>query len=236
MVLHTEGLQKGLLVVKRFIFGMIAVAMLVGTRSVSTAALVVDYSPDTTGAPLGTPSYRNLIPGQQIGERFTLATSATITGGSIFSRSSAWSGMPVRFLIYADVAGSPAASPTVDLSPNLDAVDTVLTVTQPSLTRKHASVTPTSLAAGTYWFSMPGAGQDIEQAATNAAGYDDGGFAWCSYSPDPLLDRFLATSGDMYFTLDGSGGVIPEPSTLIIWSLLAGMGLGVGWWRQRKAA
>jgi hypothetical protein len=29
---------------------------------------------------------------------------------------------------------------------------------------------------------------------------------------------------------------IPEPSTVIIWSLLGGMGIGIGWWRKKKAA
>jgi hypothetical protein len=28
--------------------------------------------------------------------------------------------------------------------------------------------------------------------------------------------------------------IIPEPSTLLIWSLLAGLGIGVGWWRRRR--
>ena len=30
--------------------------------------------------------------------------------------------------------------------------------------------------------------------------------------------------------------VIPEPSTLVIWSLLGGIGITVGRWRRRKAA
>ena len=29
---------------------------------------------------------------------------------------------------------------------------------------------------------------------------------------------------------------VPEPSTLIVWSLLGTIGLGLGWWRKRKAA
>jgi len=28
---------------------------------------------------------------------------------------------------------------------------------------------------------------------------------------------------------------VPEPSTLIVWSVLGGLGLGVGWWRKRTA-
>jgi hypothetical protein len=27
---------------------------------------------------------------------------------------------------------------------------------------------------------------------------------------------------------------VPEPSTLIIWSLLGGLGIGIGWWRRRR--
>ena len=30
-------------------------------------------------------------------------------------------------------------------------------------------------------------------------------------------------------------GVIPEPSTLIIWSLLGGLGISLGWWRRKTA-
>jgi len=32
----------------------------------------------------------------------------------------------------------------------------------------------------------------------------------------------------------GAPLVIPEPSTLFIWSLLAGLGIGLGWWRRRR--
>jgi len=31
-------------------------------------------------------------------------------------------------------------------------------------------------------------------------------------------------------------GVIPEPSTLMIWSLLGALGVSVAWWRRRRAA
>ena len=29
---------------------------------------------------------------------------------------------------------------------------------------------------------------------------------------------------------------IPEPNTLVIWSLLGTLAIGLGWWRRRKAA
>jgi hypothetical protein len=33
-----------------------------------------------------------------------------------------------------------------------------------------------------------------------------------------------------------TASVIPEPSTFIIWSLLATLGITVGWWRRRSRA
>lgn len=33
-----------------------------------------------------------------------------------------------------------------------------------------------------------------------------------------------------------AGNAIPEPSTLIVWSLLGTLAIGLGWWRKRKAA
>ena len=30
-------------------------------------------------------------------------------------------------------------------------------------------------------------------------------------------------------------GEVPEPGTLVIWSLLGAIGLGVTWWRRRRA-
>ena len=74
---------------------------------------------------------------------------------------------------------------------------------------------------------------------------------------DRFLDRMgwvTLQSGDpwnhrFYFDLDtlslgtpsgggggggGGGAVIPEPSTFVIWSLLATLGITVGWWRRRR--
>jgi hypothetical protein len=42
---------------------------------------------------------------------------------------------------------------------------------------------------------------------------------------------------DMQITADGpTGGTVPEPTTLIIWSLLGALGIAGGWYRRRKAA
>jgi hypothetical protein len=42
------------------------------------------------------------------------------------------------------------------------------------------------------------------------------------------------TAGHGRFIVEYDAHVIPEPCTLIIWSLLGGLGLGFGWWRRRK--
>ena len=46
------------------------------------------------------------------------------------------------------------------------------------------------------------------------------------------VDSFYLRQRPNYQPLGG----IPEPSTLIIWSLLGGLAVTVGWWRKRKAA
>ena len=45
-------------------------------------------------------------------------------------------------------------------------------------------------------------------------------------------------STDRVYSIDvfGATASIPEPSTLIIWSLLGGLGIAFGYWRRRKAA
>ncbi len=36
--------------------------------------------------------------------------------------------------------------------------------------------------------------------------------------------------------LEVSGSSVPEPTALIVWSLLGSLGIALGWWRRRKAA
>jgi len=43
---------------------------------------------------------------------------------------------------------------------------------------------------------------------------------------DYRVDNFLVQSNTV------QGTVIPEPSTLLVWSLLAGLGMGLAWWRS----
>jgi len=42
-------------------------------------------------------------------------------------------------------------------------------------------------------------------------------------------------SGNGRVIITGESKVIPEPSTVVIWSLLAALGITVGWYRKRRA-
>jgi len=186
--------------------------------SISAALTVIDYSPDTTGATLIQSSWTNLFGEQIIGESFSLTSETTITGGSIFSGSSfGFQGDAVNFMIFTDSAGIPSATPLFNIATTIDSVDTINTVTQSTLTRKHADITPIVLGVGTYWFSMPGDGIYQVQASG-------------SYTNSPV--RFGATNlqnecsscGSMFFELEGTQNTVPEPATIALMGLgFAGM-------------
>jgi len=60
------------------------------------------------------------------------------------------------------------------------------------------------------------------------------------FEPDPNVNNTNSAaqaSFDFELTLtptDGQGSVVPEPSTIIIWSLLGTLAVTVGYWRRRK--
>ncbi|MGO9109871.1 MAG: hypothetical protein ACLP9L_11615 [Thermoguttaceae bacterium] len=63
-------------------------------------------------------------------------------------------------------------------------------------------------------------------------------FGWSDSMTGPnatLYDDFFhdSTTGD---TIEITTECTPEPSTVIIWSLLGGIGLGLGYWRRKRAA
>ena len=48
---------------------------------------------------------------------------------------------------------------------------------------------------------------------------------------DPFNQQFLFTVDHISYDT-----AVPEPATIMVWSLLGGCGIGLGWWRRRKAA
>ena len=198
--------------------------------NVTSASLIVDFSPDTTGATLGESSWTNVYGSQIVGDQFTLSADTILTGGSIFSNSDFGNvGDDARFMVFAGSA--PTSAPIIDILTKIDVIDGQYTSGQSSLTRKHATITPTFLAAGTYWFALAGDPNDLTQASTTtSAGYDDGAFRFGSTTL-----QHSAPSGDMYFQLEGTSA-IPEPSTYITLSgLILCFGLA-GWWRKPQQA
>ncbi len=193
---------------------ILAPAILLTDGQDSSAVVVVDFSPDTTGVALLSALRDNEYLLQVIGDEFELAQDTVITGGSIFSDSTVGVvGNAVRFLIFAD----PNTPPSVNIATTLDAVDTLFTTGESSLTRKHATIAPTLLSAGTYWFAMPGDGFDIKQGTTTTVGdgYDDGDYRNGNGSANIAG---VTNGGDMYFQLEA----VPEPTVL----MLAVTGLG----------
>jgi len=57
---------------------------------------------------------------------------------------------------------------------------------------------------------------------------DDGGAS--NDANDLRLDNLT-----LYAIVDFTSVVIPEPSALLVWTLLAGLGIGAGWRRKRPA-
>jgi len=60
------------------------------------------------------------------------------------------------------------------------------------------------------------------------------GELWLGFNDDFTTNDIEDNSGSVTVNVDVSA--IPEPSALIVWSLLGTLAVGLGWWRRRKAA
>jgi hypothetical protein len=190
----------------------------------ASAALIVDYSPNTTGAAVVFASLTNSVGQSQVlGVSFTLDEDAFITGGAIFSHYTYGPvGTPVRFLIYSD----PNVAPIFDITTTVDDVDTDYTTSIADLTRKHATIDPIFLEAGTYWFAMPAAGNQNFVVGTGSFG---DGISRLGFTP-AALNQVRTTIGKPFFQLEGTIVPVPEPGT----SALVGLGFCLVLWRGRR--
>jgi len=82
----------------------------------------------------------------------------------------------------------------------------------------------------------------ITGGAINATATGDQGINGTFYvniNSTLAFDRVVATSTEYAFEFDNvaySANQIPEPGSLIVWSVLGLSVAGAGWWRRRKAA
>ena len=94
----------------------------------------------------------------------------------------------------------------------------------------HATTDPFANVANT-WFPMYNSPkyQDVPEAAMDKT----------DVQPFVFVSNWSIAEGGGTVTwgdVEATGTVIPEPATIIIWSLLGGLGIGFGYWRRKRAA
>jgi hypothetical protein len=84
-----------------------------------------------------------------------------------------------------------------------------------------------AVVGGTYaiWVGAGGDGVGDSQNAPGSVHHDEWSYDGTQYSSDPT-DNFQRVI---------TAEAVPEPATIIIWSLLGGLGIVVGCWRKRAA-
>ena len=55
-------------------------------------------------------------------------------------------------------------------------------------------------------------------------------------SQEREIRNVVVSFGGVTYTGEFANATVPEPATLVIWSLLGSVGVSIGWWRRRKAA
>jgi hypothetical protein len=110
-------------------------------------------------------------------------------------------------------------------------------VTQVNSSGIPISYTPWTSSQYTDWYSgqPDGYGGYATGQALQFYDYNQVGASWGDDPPNGTgAGSYLANGYVIEFnSLPNS---VPEPSTLVVWSLLVGLGVTVGWWRKRKAA
>ena len=209
--------------VKKLSFAAMAFVAMVAASLTARADIVVDNSPDTVGV-VHNGNYSQIYGAQYLGDQFTWA-GGLVTGGSIFSGGGNTLGYSVVFVILPGNAPGAGAGqvPVLQFTTTIDLVDTLFASIDATQTRKHASIAPTFLAAGNYWFYMAGNGNEIAQG-TGAFG--DGTFD-AGFDANPDLEAGPFALGNTFFQLES----IPEPSSL---ELIGMVGFGIVLNRRRK--
>ncbi len=194
------------------------------------AAILWDYSPETTGTTSGISAFESLSTSQNLAEIVSFGDAVELTGMDIYSASFFASvGDSVTIRIWTDNAGTPDTL-IHDFTDTISVIDTEGVGSWGSVNRKFAdfSDAPISLDANTfYWIGMSGTTATIGQAGLNT-NPGDGGMSIFNGASFDFLDP---TVGDMAFRLQGevqTAQTTPEPGSgvgLLALGMLGGFSL-----------
>jgi hypothetical protein len=212
------------------VVGLTAAALFT-TPGRATAAIVWDYSPETTGAAISpSTSWVNQISIQNFADQFLLGQDTTLTGMDIYTRGDLipFVGQSVTVRLWSDNSGIPETL-LQTFTDAIAAVDNQGAGSDSSVVRVFANFTsPVSVLANTrYWIGMSGTTSELGQltlAGLNAPGDNEVAiFSDTEFS-------FSESIGDQAFRLHGNATAVPTPA------LLPGLvGMGMAAWRKRKA-
>ena len=209
-------------------------AIAVLTSGALCAAPVVDHSPDALGLNnLSAFTAGNTAGGQNFLAHFTLTSSTTIGGASIYSNCAAINcggpsiGTAVVTKIRNDVGGVPDAFNLFTISSLVTAIDSLGSSFEADVLRIHTDFSSITLLAGDYWIGISGAVDEIGwnlQPDTPSAGL------W-QLSGDSLTFSLGGNNIEAAFQIDGAANETPEPATT---AMVAAALLLMGGLRRRR--
>lgn len=166
-------------------------------------------------------------------EDFILTSATTITGVLFWSFDVGLADGSVSWLIYSDSAGTPGA---VIGSGNTNAI--TRTAGAPLLTgteyMNEFFITPTALTAGTYHLGLHNGTLGVTTRSEfywETTGVQIGSFGWEDIAPFGV-NGWNNNSGEHAFLLTSDERTVPEPGSIALLGIAAGVGLSLA--RRRK--